>query len=242
MLTIPAGDVSFVINDEVGYSLSSFQFSESPVTWDQWGAMLDWSRDHGFSYGPYGDPREFFEPSPTTTLDFREVVVYCNALTAFYNGENHKALRPVYWVDAEYTLPLTDANSITDEGSNTVYFDSSADGYRLPTYIEWEYLNSMVPEERWLGKDAHELSVYCPYWTGNGEPDGPGNPLGFYPQEGPDWECSMKETHFGDVTLPYFRKCGVDGPLMYSNSSWAHHRYPEPKHYTVPILFIRSMN
>jgi formylglycine-generating enzyme required for sulfatase activity len=79
---------------------------------------------------------------PVTTISWYDALVWCNALTEYYNEATDSALIPVY----------QDANGIIRDarrvGSIAVLALDSADGFRLPTSDEWEL------SARWRGVDT----------------------------------------------------------------------------------------
>lgn len=96
--------------------------------------------------------------NPVTEINWRDTIVWCNALTEYYNAYNGSAedLKCVYYTDASYAKPLrasTDSEIITNltAGSqdnpyiyalstgNTDMANCTAKGFRLPTSTEWEY-------------------------------------------------------------------------------------------------------
>jgi formylglycine-generating enzyme required for sulfatase activity len=75
---------------------------------------------HGFGQG---------NDHPVYAVSWFDAVTFCNRLS------QREGLRPAYYEDSDFTKVYDSLN----EGSGRVYWDFSANGYRLPTESEWEY-------------------------------------------------------------------------------------------------------
>jgi|GEM_PF-830569 len=79
------------------------------------------------------DPSHLFggdtDDQPVQRVTWYEAVLFANLLSA------HRNLKPCYYKDAAFTMPVTAANYT----SGSFYCDFSATGFRLPTEGEWEY-------------------------------------------------------------------------------------------------------
>ncbi|MCP4137614.1 MAG: SUMF1/EgtB/PvdO family nonheme iron enzyme [bacterium] len=67
---------------------------------------------------------------PVIKITWEEIITWCNAYSEM------KGLRPVYYANASQTLVYKNANNAYDNA----YTDWTANGYRLSTEAEWEYL------------------------------------------------------------------------------------------------------
>jgi len=70
---------------------------------------------------------------PVTYVDWSSVMVWCNALTEYYNQSNGSDLKPVYKHDGAVVRDASDK-----EVSDSITMVQGADGFRLPTGTEWE--------------------------------------------------------------------------------------------------------
>ncbi len=132
MVLIPVGD--FQMGDQsmpkVGYadelpvhtvSVSSFLIGNCEVTKAEWDRVRDWGKNHGFN--DLAEGRGKAANHPVQDVSWYEVVKWCNARSL------QEDLKPCYTV----------ASGIYKTGEDdTVACDWSANGYRLPTEVEWE--------------------------------------------------------------------------------------------------------
>jgi len=79
------------------------------------------------------DPSHLFgsdtDNHPVQNVTWFEAVLFANLLSA------HRNLKPCYYKDAAFTVPVTATNYTT----GSFYCDFDAPGFRLPTEGEWEY-------------------------------------------------------------------------------------------------------
>ncbi len=111
------------------------------------------------------------ERFPANEVSWFDAVAFCNALSA------HVGLQPCYHITGQH-----------------VEWDTSADGYRLPTEAEWEYACRAGTTSAWFfGDDPTALGRYA-WFTGNsgdrvhpiGEKEA--NPWGLHDMIGNVWE------------------------------------------------------
>ncbi len=103
-----------------------FQLGKYEVKQSEWDSMVpERSASDEFCNGP---------DRPACLVSFYEALTYCNRLSLNQN------LRPCYYTDTAFTAIFdTLAGSETMQFSIPVYWDLTAEGYRLPTESEWEY-------------------------------------------------------------------------------------------------------
>jgi formylglycine-generating enzyme required for sulfatase activity len=191
--------------------------AETEVTYELWYAVRTWARGTG-GYTLNANPgREGHDGTitagagaaptaakqePVTTINWREAMVWCNALTEYYNANNgtDADLDCVYYTDSGYTIPLraaTDSTTITWEsgvGANDgkeddPYVKSTAKGFRLPGSWEWECAARYKDGSSWTagacasggsgaytGTDATDYPNFSPFaWYGNSTSSPTGN-------------------------------------------------------------------
>lgn len=166
-----------------------FVMAETITTYQLWSTVYGWAVDHGYTFsnqGWMGTNHNCNEPyiaggnkQPVTYLSWRDVMVWCNALTEYYNANNSLMadLSCVYYTDANYSTPLrtSTANQTVgflvagsqDEpyikastGSNISMESCTAKGFRLPTRNEYEFA------ARYRGSDStNAILLNGVYWT-----------------------------------------------------------------------------
>ena len=102
--------------------LDDFRIGKYEVTQAQWAELIIEERRLGHGFGQGND-------HPVYAVSWFDAVTFCNRLS------QREGLRPAYYEDSDFTKVYDSLN----EGSGRVYWDFSANGYRLPTESEWEY-------------------------------------------------------------------------------------------------------
>ncbi len=98
---------------------SGFFLAETEITQAQWQALMP------------GNPSEYQTlDRPVETVTWFDTLVYCN------KRSESEGLTPCYYRDAGFTRIFLGTPPV-HEGA--VFWNSEADGYRLPTEAEWEY-------------------------------------------------------------------------------------------------------
>lgn len=166
-IAITAGDLSFYMNyvpaksfktgyDDSGQATveNSFWLAETETTYELWNAVYTWAINDGIlganvysfvNVARKGSHDTGNNNHPATYMNWREVVVWLNALTEYYNAHNggNPDLDCVYYTDAGFTTPLRGVSNTTTvdntPGSqDNPFVKPNAKGFRLPTGDEWE--------------------------------------------------------------------------------------------------------
>jgi DNA-binding MarR family transcriptional regulator len=135
----------------------NFWIGKTEVTFKQWTEVYNWAQQNGYSINSEGLPgsnENFPSNHPVTTVCLRDAIVWCNALTQFYNEHNGDAQDYTY----AYTYggtPVKDSD-LKNTRVDDVYYDASATGFRVPLNSEWKYAASYpnTPEDYASGASA----------------------------------------------------------------------------------------
>lgn len=168
IVPVPTEGISFPIgydNSAIASIHNAYWIGETEITWKTWKNVYDWSINNGFTFlnpgrqggdksenGPIGNTQH-----PVTTISWYDAIIWCNAMTAYYNIKNDSNLRSVYLVN---NIPIKDA--IDRKSRNSVVQDKSANGFRLPTSQEWELA------ARWRNDDVNAVEGFSSPWFTNG--------------------------------------------------------------------------
>jgi formylglycine-generating enzyme required for sulfatase activity len=234
-LEFPVGLDDSETGTDVDYS---YYVSKHEVSYKLWKEIFDWAASPA-----RGSERYYFENEgvmgnripdnpifiqnnelhPVTGISWWDAVVWCNALTEYYNVEKGETLRCVYTNDGAI---LRDARHHT---INEVSIHAEhASGYRLPTSIEWELAARYVNGYTWDVRGNHvsgdssgscypendEASIVFgdyAWYKGNSRIVGsthPGgekapNHLGVYDMSGNVWELCWD--HYSILSGPSYR-------------------------------------
>ena len=134
-------------DSEIGSVDVAYWIAETEVTYELWDIVYDWATTEGqYTFanpGTMGDGSGDTAQHPVTTINWRDAMVWCNALTEYYNYRNGTTLDCVYYSDSVYSTPIRSVNdsesiySYPGEQDNP-FVNDNAKGFRLPTSNEWE--------------------------------------------------------------------------------------------------------
>jgi formylglycine-generating enzyme required for sulfatase activity len=105
-----------------GLVVADFQIGKTEVTWGEWKAVREWAVLNGYS-DLVGVGAGTGDNYPVTWVNWYDLVKWCNAKS------EKEGRTPVYQVNG--------ATYKTGDSVPTV--ESTANGYRLPTEVEWEW-------------------------------------------------------------------------------------------------------
>ena len=203
--TYAAGPVSFDLHyvpgtvfptgtDDLGgdATVNSFWIGETEITYELWYAVRDWAENtatpaYTFANagcegndGAVGASPTGANLEPVTTINWRDAMTWCNALTEYYNNQNATDLSCAYYTDSSYVVPLRDSSdgafgSSTDmsDGSfdqpyikaaiagNTAMANCTADGFRMAASYEWELAARYIGDDNGDG-DIEDTGEYYP--------------------------------------------------------------------------------
>ena len=211
MKYLPAGKFFFGDDDlrRAAVISNGFWLMESETTYAQWKAVYDWAvvdngggkrRDGGplYRFANKGDPgaglidryTKGHEDHPVMFINWRDAIIWCNALTEYYNASNgdEPDLNCVYYEDPAYTVPLRSATNDVEVSTlpgtqdnpyikstttgNTDMMSCSANGFRLPTGIEFEYAARYIADLNNDG-DILDSGEFYPYNHTSGDVSAP---------------------------------------------------------------------
>jgi len=149
------GDGLRDINPPTATISHSYIVAETEVTYRQWKEVYDWATSPArgaeiYSFanqGLKGCGEGTTDLHPVTAIDWRDAMVWCNALTEYCNKDNDDKVECVYYADSGYTAPQRDAwkngayGATLDSnpgGMDNPYVKGTAGGFRLLTGDEWE--------------------------------------------------------------------------------------------------------
>lgn len=123
---------------------SRFIMGETEVTYQLWKEVYDWAIANGYTFanaGVKGNDGAAAKTAqhPVTTVNWRDSIVWCNALTEYYNANNDDSetdLVCVYTYNGSIIRDSSDANATACDGAVQ---STTAKGFRLPGSMEWEY-------------------------------------------------------------------------------------------------------
>jgi len=176
--------------DDLGANVTpagDFLIAETEVSYRLWKAVYDWATtDAGGGVRADGGPLYTIvnpgrqggdanacctgvgtDQHPVSNINWRDAIVWANALTEYLAAQSGQTLQCVYTSDAAFTTPLrvstNGAINTTAGAIDNPYVNTTANGFRLPDSIEWELAARFRADLNADGdiKDANE------YYFGN---------------------------------------------------------------------------
>ncbi len=152
-------------DDSTATVTGDFEIAETETTYALWKAVYDWAVLNGYSFANQGREGSngtigaaAINQEPVTTVNWRDAMVWTNALTEYYNSENGTSLECVYTYDGEIVRDSTVGNSTA---CDNVVMSSTANGFRLPTSDEWELAARFINDDNSDG-DITDAGEYYP--------------------------------------------------------------------------------
>ncbi len=155
MVPVEAG--TYVRRDGAQTTINPFSMSRTEITFAQWKKVYAWASTNNYTFDRDGDlgsmdwsapNTSFTQDQPVTEISHNDMLLWCNALSEMNNKT------PVYYINAEKTDIYKQSHrfrmkntpgrashhSLPDKGHIHFYIKWEADGYRLPSQWEWEYV------------------------------------------------------------------------------------------------------
>jgi formylglycine-generating enzyme len=166
---------------------NAYLIGQTEVTYELWYEVYTWATSNGYTFvnpgregndGTIGAAPTTANQEPATQFNWREAMIWMNALTEYYNAQNGTSLTPVYYSDANYSTPFKTAtdSATTTEGTpgtqdnpyiksgsvgNTDMANNTATGFRFLTSDEWE-LSARYKNDANSDGDIQDANEYYP--------------------------------------------------------------------------------
>lgn len=139
----------------------SYWIGETEVTYGLWNKVCSWAVLNGYTFvnpGTKGNDgaSDKTDNHPVTMISWRDSVVFCNALTEWYNANAGTSYTCVYKKDGS---PIRNSN--LSDCENAVPVDT-ATGFRMLTRNEWELA------ARWRNDSINTVAGYSMPWFTRG--------------------------------------------------------------------------
>ena len=234
MISVPGG-LSFpvgVMDAQTATVDIGYWIGETVVTYELWHAVYLWATtnaggglraDGGVLYSfantgadGGGTPTGDLAKQPVTTINWRDAMIFSNAITEWYNAKNGTSYSCVYYTDATYTTPIrTSTNNpipfplLVPGGEDAPYVKADATGFRLLTSNEWElaakYIGTTAPTTAPLSTEVKTTVVngVTYYWT-------PGNYASGATDYAADWTWTANPDESATEAVAWYDTSGTD--------------------------------
>lgn len=139
-ILIKSKDLKQSVKDVI---VNAYWIAETEVTYQLWEKVYNWATDpvkgvnqyHFQNDGAMGYGNCVTNQHPVTSVNWRDTMVWCNALTEYYNTENGTSFDCVYTFSGNIVRDSRNSNFLA---CDNIIAGSAAKGFRLPTFDEWE--------------------------------------------------------------------------------------------------------
>jgi len=137
------------------FSIPNLIVSDHEVTREEFKEVMNVESENAWAYDAYGNllsGTEYTKNTPVEEVTWYDTIAYCNKLSI------KEGFTPCYTVEGITDWANLDYSSIPREKENDVWAavtcNFKADGYRLPTEAEWEYLARGGEHYTYSGSDT----------------------------------------------------------------------------------------
>ena len=155
----------------------AYWIGETEVTWELWKKVYDWATTVASPTYTFANPGLMGSVSggtgmtnqhPVTTINWRDAMIWANALTEWYNYQNHTHYTCAYHTNSGYTSPLRHSTNnavpspLVSGLEDAPYIKTDATGFRMLKNNEWEIAARYKDGTNWtLGNYASGATDYA---------------------------------------------------------------------------------
>jgi len=156
-------------NDVVATKVDkAYWVAETEVTYELWYEVKIWADKHGYTFANTGGEGTADKANsenggvpttsknePVTNINWRDAMVWANALTEWYNAMNKTNYTCAYYIDPKYKTQIrtsTNSETITTStagSQDSPYLKEDATGFRLLTRNEWILAAKYMDGKTW---------------------------------------------------------------------------------------------